>query len=204
MKILGIETSCDETAAAVVELKNNRFRVLSSAVASQVDLHKLTGGVVPEVAAREHVTTIMPTIKLALNRATIQMSKSKFQINSKAQNSKLNSLDAIAVTAGPGLLPALLVGVDTANALSLATGIPAIPVQHITGHIYANFVGKSEIRKPPPWAEKSKRYHNDLRSDKNVIDVRRIKFPLLALVVSGGHSEFILMKNYLQFTAKKP
>src|SRR3989344_1631254 len=102
--ILGIETSCDETAAAVLEfdLPTGRqvahLQVLSKVTASQIELHKLTGGVVPEVAAREHVTTIMPTIELALKRATIQMSKSKFQINSKAQNSKLNSLDAIAVT----------------------------------------------------------------------------------------------------------
>ncbi|HYD92626.1 MAG TPA: tRNA (adenosine(37)-N6)-threonylcarbamoyltransferase complex transferase subunit TsaD, partial [Flavobacterium sp.] len=136
--ILGIETSCDETAASVVSFNGKVLSVLSNAVASQIPIHRLTGGVVPEVAAREHVTTIVPTIKLALSKAKLAK----------------EDLDAVAVTAGPGLLPALMVGVDTANALSLALGIPVIPVQHISGHIYANF----------------------LSGAKNSIDTNKVKF----------------------------
>lgn len=177
--ILGIETSCDETAASVVQFDlsaqagGKHLYALSNAVASQVELHKLTGGVVPEVAAREHVTAIMPTIQLALNRAELTQNS----------NTKLHGIDAIAVTAGPGLLPALMVGVDTANALSLATDLPVVPVQHITGHIYANFVGNDQI--------------TNYKLQKN--DVNEIEFPLLALIVSGGHTEFVLMKDYLNF-----
>lgn len=154
--ILGIETSCDETAAAVLSFSGHRFKVLGSAVASQVAIHKLTGGVVPEVAAREHVTTIMPTIKLALEKAGITKEK----------------LSAVAVTSGPGLLPALMVGVDAANALSMSLNIPVIPVQHITGHIYANTIDT---------------------------DLKKLKLPLLALIVSGGHTEFIKMSGFLKF-----
>src|SRR3989344_7857476 len=125
MIILGIETSCDETAAAVVQFNGRHLKVLSNVVASQVPLHRLTGGVVPEVAAREHVTVMVPIIKLAIKRAKISRKK----------------LDAVAVTfGGPSLLPALLVGVDTANALSLGLNIPLIRVHHTTGHIYANFL----------------------------------------------------------------
>lgn len=154
--VLGIETSCDETAAAVLRFNGHRFKVLGSAIASQIELHKLTGGVVPEVAAREHVTTIIPTIKLALKKAGIKKEK----------------LSAVAVTAGPGLLPALMVGVDAANALAMSLNIPVIPVQHITGHIYANTIDT---------------------------DLKKLKLPLLGLVVSGGHTEFIKMTDFLKF-----
>lgn len=163
--VLGIETSCDETAAAVLRFNGRRFKVLGSAVASQVAIHKLTGGVVPEVAAREHVTTIMPTIKLALEKAGVKKEK----------------LSAVAVTSGPGLLPALMVGVDAANALSMSLNIPVIPVQHITGHIYANSI----------------EHRRNVRPSTSAIN--NIKFPLLALIVSGGHTEFIKMTDFLKF-----
>ncbi|MFA6458223.1 MAG: tRNA (adenosine(37)-N6)-threonylcarbamoyltransferase complex transferase subunit TsaD [Patescibacteria group bacterium] len=149
MLILGIETSCDETAAAVVE---DGSRVLASVIASQIAIHRKTGGVVPEVAAREHVGKIMPTISEALKKAK----KSFAQI------------DAIAVAAGPGLNSALLAGVVTANTLAAFSGKKLIPVNHIFGHIRAN------------WLER---------------DARQIQFPIVVLTASGGHNELILLRD---------
>lgn len=155
MNILGIETSCDETSAAVLEVKRGRFMLRSHVVASQVAVHTKTGGVVPEVAAREHMVTILPTIQKAL------------------EGVKPSSLDAIGVTAGPGLLTSLLVGVETAKALSYAWRVPLVRVNHIEGHIYAN------------WLEESRPTDS---------------FPFLILVVSGGHTELILMKDHGRYT----
>ncbi len=149
MLILGIETSCDETAAAVVE---DGSRVLSSVIASQIAIHRKTGGVVPEVAAREHVGKIMPTIAEALKKAK----KSFAQI------------EAIAVAAGPGLNSALLAGVVTANTLAAFSGKKLIPVNHIHGHIRAN------------WLER---------------EAREFQFPIVVLTASGGHNELILLKD---------
>ncbi|SER94820.1 tRNA (adenosine(37)-N6)-threonylcarbamoyltransferase complex transferase subunit TsaD [Salisediminibacterium halotolerans] len=145
--ILAIETSCDETAAAVV--KNGR-EVLSNVVASQIDSHKRFGGVVPEVASRHHVEQITLIIEEALAEADIT----------------LDDVDAFAVTEGPGLVGALLIGVHAAKGLSLATGKPLIGVHHIAGHIYANHL------------------------------VDELTFPLISLVVSGGHTELIYMKEH--------
>jgi len=119
MKILGIETSCDETAAAVVE---NGTVVHSNVIFSQIPLHRKTGGVVPEVAAREHVLKIVPVIDEALRIA----------------KTSLKDIDVIAVTQGPGLLSSLVIGVTAASTLAAASGKPLIPVNHIAGHIYAN------------------------------------------------------------------
>lgn len=154
MKILGIETSCDETAAAVVE---NGTLVLSNVIASQIPLHQLTGGVVPEVAAREHVVKIMPVIEKALYEAKIT----------------LGSVDAIAVTQGPGLASSLVIGIAAASTLALAIEKPLIPVHHIGGHIYAN------------WLE-------EVPSDA-------IQFPVAVLTVSGGHNELVYMKAHTRF-----
>jgi N6-L-threonylcarbamoyladenine synthase len=154
MKILGIETSCDETSAAVVE---NGTIVHSNVIASQIDLHHKTGGVVPEVAAREHVLKITPVIEEALQIAGMT----------------LDDIDAIAVTQGPGLLSSLVIGVTGASALSMATGKPLIPVNHIAGHIYANWLG-----------EKSE---------------DPIQFPAMVLTVSGGHNELVYMKSHVSF-----
>lgn len=134
MKILAIETSCDETAAAVIF----DGKVKSNIIASQADLHRKYGGVVPEVAAREHITAIIPTINLALKTARVE----------------LRDIDLIAVTRGPGLATSLMVGVDTAKALGEALNIPVLPVNHLEAHIYANFVrenpeSKSQIPKFP-------------------------------------------------------
>lgn len=147
--ILAIETSCDETAAAVIK----EGKILSSIIASQAAMHIQYGGVVPEVAAREHVPTIIPTIDLALKKA----------------GAKLSELDAIAVTHGPGLATSLHTGIDAAKSLSLALGIPLLPINHMEGHIYANFVESN------------------------------ISFPALVLTVSGNHTMLVLMKNHSQY-----
>ncbi|ANB60500.1 tRNA (adenosine(37)-N6)-threonylcarbamoyltransferase complex transferase subunit TsaD [Anoxybacteroides amylolyticum] len=145
--VLGIETSCDETAAAVV--KNGR-EIMSNIVSSQMESHKRFGGVVPEVASRHHVEQITLVIEQAMNDADITFAE----------------LDAIAVTQGPGLVGALLIGVNAAKALAFAHQLPLISVHHIAGHIYANRL------------------------------VTEMKFPLLALVVSGGHTELVYMKEH--------
>ncbi|NNU85289.1 tRNA (adenosine(37)-N6)-threonylcarbamoyltransferase complex transferase subunit TsaD [Geobacillus sp. BMUD] len=148
--VLGIETSCDETAAAVV--KNGR-EILSNVVASQMESHRRFGGVVPEIASRHHVEQITLVIEEAMEQAGVSFA----------------DLDAVAVTAGPGLVGALLVGVNAAKALAFAHGLPLIGVHHIAGHIYANQL------------------------------VADMKFPLLALVVSGGHTELVYMEKHGDF-----
>jgi len=147
MIILGIETSCDETAVAVA--KNND--ILSNAVFSQIDIHKKYGGVVPEVAAREHVLKILPVVNEAIIQANI----------------KQKDIDAIVVAHGPGLITSLLSGVETAKVLAYVWEKPLIGVNHIEGHIYANFIGETNI-----------------------------KFPALILTVSGGHTMLVLMKDH--------
>jgi N6-L-threonylcarbamoyladenine synthase len=146
--ILGIESSCDETAAAVVA---GGRRVLSNIIASQVDLHKKYGGVVPEIASRKHLEAVLPTIEEALATAGVT----------------LQQIDAIAVTHGPGLVGALLVGLSAAKALAFATEKPLVGVNHLHGHIAANFL----VENPP-------------------------EFPLVCLVVSGGHTDLIYMEGH--------
>jgi len=152
MKILGIETSCDETAAAVVE---DGARILSNQIASQVEIHARHGGIVPEVASRQHILAIIPIIEQAMAEARATWS----------------DLDGIAVTIGPGLAGSLLVGVNVAKAIALAQGLPITGVNHLEGHIYANWLGDS--------------------SPSSVPD-----FPLLCLIVSGGHSDLVLMRGH--------
>jgi N6-L-threonylcarbamoyladenine synthase len=157
MKILGIETSCDETAAAIVEDGN---RIISNVVASQIDIHACYGGVVPEVASRQHLLTIIPVISEAMTKATWQ------------------DIDGIAVTFGPGLAGSLLVGVNVAKAIALAQKLSITGVNHLEAHIYANWLDSS----PSPSGEKV-----------------RVNFPCLCLVVSGGHSDLVVMKGHGQF-----
>lgn len=162
INILGIETSCDETAAAIVrgglgksgELLN--IEVLSDIVSSQIDIHKKWGGVVPEVAAREHVGQILPVLDEALLKAGFKKEKAKEEI------------DTIAVTVGPGLITSLLIGVETAKSLSFAWQKPVYGINHIEGHIYANFIARQD----------------------------KIVFPALILTVSGGHTLLALMKGH--------
>ncbi|WP_419954709.1 tRNA (adenosine(37)-N6)-threonylcarbamoyltransferase complex transferase subunit TsaD [Neobacillus niacini] len=148
--IMGIETSCDETAVAII--KNGR-EIAANVVASQIESHKRFGGVVPEIASRHHVEQMTIVIEEALKEADITLSE----------------LDAIAVTEGPGLVGALLIGVNAAKALAFAHNIPLVPVHHIAGHIYANRL------------------------------VKELTFPLLSLVVSGGHTELVYMKEQGHF-----
>lgn len=149
--ILGIETSCDETSAAVVR---DGSYVASNIVATQIAIHRQYGGVVPEVASRQHLEKITYVVEKAVNDASLSF----------------HDLDGIAVTVGPGLIGALLVGVASAKAYSYALKIPLMPVHHLEAHLYANFISHTELTPP-----------------------------LLCLVVSGGHTSLILLKGHLEY-----
>lgn len=152
MLILGIETSCDETAAALL---SNDNKILSSIVFSQDKIHAPYGGIVPEVAARKHLEIIIPTIRETLQRASLN----------------LNKIDIIAVTNGPGLITSLMIGVDTAKTLAFVLKKPLVAINHLEAHIYANFInGQFQAR-----------------------------FPLICLIVSGGHTELVLMTAHGKF-----
>ena len=148
MKVLGIETSCDETAAAVVE---HGTKIRSNQIASQVDIHARYGGIVPEVASRQHMLAIIPIIQQALAEAEVG----------------IGDIDAVAVTIGPGLAGSLLVGVNAAKAVALAHNLPIIGVNHLEGHIYANWLTDGDI-----------------------------EVPAVCLIVSGGHSDLVLMRGH--------
>ena len=161
MKVLPIETSCDETAAAIVEWSPSQAEaggqatVLANTVSSQASLHAKWGGVVPDLASREHIRNIVPVVEETLDRAKLSLA----------------DIDLLAVTQGPGLMPALVIGVTAAKLLALLWDKPLIGIQHLEGHIYANLLkGGAELR-----------------------------FPLLALVVSGGHTELVLMKDHFTY-----
>jgi len=178
MIILGLETSCDETACAILEEKMGSFSILANIVSSQVKLHSKWGGVVPNLAAREHLKNILPIIEKALKQAKISK----------------DEIDLIAVTNGPGLIPALLIGVETAKTLAYLWKKPLIGIHHIEGHIYANFINElSAISKSQFLISKK------IPDTKHQIQNTKIKFPILCLVVSGGHTQLILMKNHLQY-----
>lgn len=205
IKILAIETSCDETAAAVIsggisksQETNSKFeipKILSSAVSSQIDLHAKTGGVVPEVASRAHMEAIIPVIEEAIKEANSKFeTRNPKQIqNINDQNSKhvsslgfsasdlLSDITHIAVTAGPGLIGSLLVGFNTAKALAYSLDLPLIPINHIEGHIYSALPARVESQK----SVKSK--------------VQGIRFPVLALTVSGGHTSLTLVEEHLKY-----
>lgn len=151
MYVLGVETSCDETSVSVVE---DGKKVLANVVLSQIDIHKDYGGVVPEIASREHIKGITYVFDKAIKDAELNFT----------------DIDLIAVTKGPGLIGSLLIGVNAAKVISLNYHIPILGIHHIAGHIYANYLEQD------------------------------MKFPLLALVVSGGHTELILMKEHYDFT----
>jgi N6-L-threonylcarbamoyladenine synthase len=153
MKILGIETSCDETAAAIVE---DGRRLLANVIASQAALHGRYGGVVPEIASRQHLEAMLPVVEATLNEAGWGW----------------RDLDAVAVTAGPGLAGALLVGVNAAKALAYARDLPLIKVNHLEAHLYANWIDEDGTRNSPP------------------------RFPLLGLIVSGGHTDLVVMAGH--------
>ena len=157
MKILGIETSCDETAAAVIE---DGSYIHSNVVASQATLHAQYGGIVPEIAARQHMITIVPVIRQALDEASL----------------RADELDGVAVTHGPGLAGALLIGVNAAKGFSLANELPFIGLNHLEGHIYAAWLEEGVNPEASPG------------------------FPLMCLIASGGHTDLILMKGHGDYT----
>ena len=152
MRILGIETSCDETAVAIVEDGEN---LISTVIASQVDMHARYGGIVPEVASRQHILEITPVIESTLKQASMS----------------LDDIDAVAVTNGPGLAGSLIIGVNTAKAIAFGRDLPLIGVNHLEGHIYANWLEEQNPEKD-------------------------VGFPLLCLIASGGHTDLVLMKNH--------
>ena len=156
-RILAIETSCDETACAVLE---NGRELLSSIVASQMDIHARYGGVFPEVASRQHVLSIIPVVEQTLDQS----------------NLTLKDIDAIAVTRGPGLAGSLVVGLNMAKGLALGTNLPMIGVNHLEGHIYSSWIYNAGEAAPP-----------------------EPQFPLMALLVSGGHTELNLMTDHLTY-----
>ncbi|MGC9467410.1 MAG: tRNA (adenosine(37)-N6)-threonylcarbamoyltransferase complex transferase subunit TsaD [Anaerolineae bacterium] len=158
IRILGIETSCDETAAAVVERGHT---ILSNVVASQVELHAQYGGVFPEMASRMHVESIVPVVDQALAAAHIGW----------------DDLDAIAVTYGPGLPGSLLVGLNFAKGTALAKGLPLVPVNHLEGHFYAHWL------------------HTGVEGSAD----GNLRFPLIVLIVSGGHTELVLAHDHGQY-----
>ena len=149
MIILGIETSCDETAASVAEFKDGKINILSNIVSSQIEIHKKYGGVVPEVAAREHVLNIIPVIKESLEKAGLDYSSHLRSLPRRQTGGRLGGgLDAIAVTKGPGLITSLQSGIESAKALAMAWNLPLIPIQHIEAHILANFINQDNIESP--------------------------------------------------------
>ncbi len=158
VRVLGIESSCDETAASVVE--NGRC-MRSNVIATQIDLHKQYGGVFPEVASRQHILAIYPVVEEALQRAHMS----------------LDNIDVIAVTRGPGLAGSLVVGMNTAKGMAFGKGLPLVGVNHLEGHIYSSWIYPADTPQPPPEPE----------------------FPLLALLVSGGHTELNLITDHLQY-----
>lgn len=153
MNILAIETSCDETSSAVLQVERGEFNILSNIVSSQIKTHAKFGGVIPEIAARMQMETILPVIDESL----------------VAANLKLKDIDFLAVTFGPGLITSLTVGVETAKSLAFALNKPLIPTNHLVGHLFANFLPHKKISE--------------------------IKFPALGLIVSGGHTILVNIKN---------
>jgi N6-L-threonylcarbamoyladenine synthase len=167
MKILAIETSCDETSAAVVE---NGKKILSNVVASQVEIHKKYGGIVPEVASRKHIESIAAVVKQALDDAKVSLKK----------------IDAVASTYGPGLVGSLIVGLNYAKAIAYALNKPFIPVNHIEGHIYANFIKETRDER------------SEMRKNKTHLSspISNLSFPFICLVVSGGHTQLVLVRSH--------
>lgn len=207
MKILAIETSCDETAIAILECEGDtadaRFRVLGNALLSQIDIHKEYGGVFPALAKREHAKNLVPLLEAALEEA--KLDHESVQEVPEALREELSALlsrepelgdalltflreterpdiDAIAVTHGPGLEPALWVGVNFARALSSAWDIPLVPVNHMEGHLLAALAEQTENSE-----------------QKTEIRIRDVRLPVLALLISGGHTELVLMKEWLSY-----
>ncbi|MGK2896725.1 MAG: tRNA (adenosine(37)-N6)-threonylcarbamoyltransferase complex transferase subunit TsaD [Candidatus Saccharimonadales bacterium] len=172
MKILGIESSCDETAAAIVE---DGYRLLSNVIQSQIDIHKEYGGVVPEIAARSHIEAVNPVINKALDDAGCTW----------------DDIDAIAVTYAPGLSGSLLIGTLAARTLAVLKDKPLYPIHHVEGHVYANFITKQTVQITSVAVSKKATTEQPLS-----LPLKQPAFPMLALIVSGGHSQLVLFRNH--------
>lgn len=179
MIVLGIESSCDETAAAVVE---DGYRLRSNVVASSMDLHAQYGGVVPEIAARSHIEAITPVIEQALEQADCAW----------------DDIDAIAVTYGAGLGGSLLIGVLAARTLAITKGKPLYAINHVEGHVYANFLMEVGSIHHSPFAISHGVQASG--SDSYIFPERQPEFPMLALIVSGGHSQLALFRGHFDYT----
>lgn len=176
MRILGIESSCDDTSVALLDCSNEGHFVISEKTASQIDIHKKYGGVVPEIAGRMHAEKIVPLIEAVLENQP--------------------KPDAIAATSGPGLITGLLVGTEAARTLSYTWNIPLISTNHIEGHIYSTVIASHQSGEATP-SDGSR--NNGMASSAQALSHNNIQFPALCLVVSGGHTELILMTNHGEY-----
>jgi len=243
MKILAIETSCDETAIAILNIHLDvqrpsgrwtsiepAFSLLSNVVLSQMKIHKPFGGVVPNLAQREHQKNLPFILKTALCEAGFSISKSEFLVSkqiSKSKSQKIKKIfekeqellrlfqkhilplksppiDAIAVTYGPGLEPALWVGVNFARALALLWKKPLIPVNHLEGHIYASWLAHTSQEANSKFKIQNSKQIQKIKTKNQTLRPKTVNyklptFPVLALIVSGGHTELVLVKNHLQY-----
>ncbi len=213
MIILGIETSCDETAIAILECEgdeqNTQFRVLGNALLSQIEIHKEYGGVFPALAKREHAKNLVPILEAALEEA--ELLHEDVQVISEETRAKISEIlarepglsetflefvseceppeiDAIAVTAGPGLEPALWVGINFAKALALIWNKPLVAVNHMEGHLITALVSGNHVATPLAGSDAT-----------DTLEIKDVKLPVLALLISGGHTELILMEKWLTY-----
>lgn len=230
IKILAIETSCDETAIAIVEGNSSehgaQFRILGNALLSQIDIHKEYGGVFPALAKREHAKNLVPILEAALEEA--ELLRENAQVISEEMRAKISEIlarepglteaffdfiseceppeiDAIAVTAGPGLEPALWVGINFARALAETWQKPLVAVNHMEGHVIAALASGNHAvplqRENGATSSLTSGNHADsLREDHGaILEIKGVQMPLLALLISGGHTELVLMKEWLQY-----
>jgi len=191
MKILAIETSCDDTCVSILKIENRKFKILSNIVSSQVKLHAKYGGVYPFMAKREHQRNLAPVLKKALIEARLLNSKSKDQsskLQFKIQNS-ISKIDLLSVTIGPGLEPCLWVGLNFAKELAKSLKLPLMPVNHIEAHIFANWL------KPIGKTQNSPKENLRFPTKQVKLKTQNL-FPAVCLVVSGGHTQLILMKDF--------
>jgi len=192
VKILAIETSCDETSASLFHTTYNikhvtQVDIKSNIISSQVKLHAKYGGVYPELASREHVKNILPVVQESLEHANSRTKKQKNMFFSSSVSKFFGDINYLAVTTGPGLIGSLLVGVNTAKTLAYVFKKPIYAINHVEGHIYSNFVGAISNNQFPISKPASK--------PKDQLP----SFPALALIVSGGHTSLVYMKNHLDY-----
>lgn len=188
--ILGIETSCDETAAAVLQQDASGIKVLSNIIASSKEIQAKFGGVIPEQAAREQLKSVIPVIQTAINDSRLT----------------INDIDAVAVTYGPGLIGSLLIGVETAKTLALTWNKPLIPINHLIGHFYANWVGRKQESSPDRTEPKESKVNDQNKPLAHLTQAASLDssdsiptFPIIGLLVSGGHTDLVLFTDHHKY-----